>query len=118
MIPIVEWPSRSLMACKRAGSGQVAKPLANSVSYFPYPLKMWVNGHEWAKRRAAADGLAFTELANGFATCQDPVRLQAMCDWLNPAKIAGLLQLLDRLHPLPVHTRRRKPHVYRTDHRA
>ena len=20
-------------------------------AYFPYPLKVWVNGHEWAKRR-------------------------------------------------------------------
>ena len=37
-------------------------------SYFPYPLKMWVNGHEWAKRQATGEGLAFTELANGFAS--------------------------------------------------
>jgi hypothetical protein len=21
-------------------------------SYFPYPIKVWVNGHEWAKRQA------------------------------------------------------------------
>ena len=46
-------------------------------SYFPYPLKMWVNGHEWAKRQAAGEGLAFTELANGFASCEDSGRLQA-----------------------------------------
>jgi hypothetical protein len=28
-------------------------------SYFPYPVKVWTNGHEWAKRQAAAEGLAF-----------------------------------------------------------
>jgi hypothetical protein len=56
-------------------------------SYFPYPLKMWVNGHDWAKRQAAAKGLDFTELANGFASCQDPARLQAIADQLTPAKL-------------------------------
>src|SRR6266568_352282 len=56
-------------------------------SYFPYPLKVWVNGHEWAKRQASAQGLAFTELANGFATCDAPARLQAICDRLSPAKL-------------------------------
>ena len=52
-------------------------------SYFPYPLKMWVNGHEWAKRQATAEGLAFTELANGFATCEDetPSKLQAFFNY-------------------------------------
>src|SRR6266704_1729780 len=51
-------------------------------SYFPYPIKVWVNGHEWAKRQAAKQGVGFTELANGFATTDDPERLQAICDAL------------------------------------
>ena len=25
-------------------------------SYFPYPAKVWLNGHEWAKRQAAKAG--------------------------------------------------------------
>ena len=25
-------------------------------TYFPYPAKVWVNGHEWAKRQAATSG--------------------------------------------------------------
>jgi hypothetical protein len=53
-------------------------------SYFPYPVKIWLNGHEWAKCRATADGLSYTELANGFATCDDPAQLQDTCDWLGP----------------------------------
>src|SRR6266571_2523077 len=56
-------------------------------SYFPYPAKVWVNGHEWAKRQATREGLAFTELANGFASCDDPAALQAICDRLGPADI-------------------------------
>jgi hypothetical protein len=28
-------------------------------SYFPYPAKIWINGHEWAKRQAAIAGIAF-----------------------------------------------------------
>ena len=41
-------------------------------TYFPYPAKVWLNGHEWAKRQADRAGLAFTALANGFASCADP----------------------------------------------
>jgi len=43
-------------------------------AYFPYPAKIWVNGHEWAKRQALKAGIAFTELSNGFAACADPAR--------------------------------------------
>ena len=41
-------------------------------TYFPYPAKVWLNGHEWAKRQADQEGLAYTALANGFASCADP----------------------------------------------
>jgi hypothetical protein len=34
-------------------------------SYFPYPIKVWVNGHEWAKRQATQAGIEFTALSNG-----------------------------------------------------
>ena len=43
-------------------------------AYFPYPVKVWVNGHEWAKRQASQAGIGFTELSNGFATCDRPRR--------------------------------------------
>ena len=35
-------------------------------TYFPYPAKIWINGHEWAKRQAAQAGIGFSELSNGF----------------------------------------------------
>ena len=56
-------------------------------TYFPYPAKVWLNGHEWAKRQADQEGVAYQALANGFASCDDPVRLQAICDRLGPADI-------------------------------
>ena len=56
-------------------------------AYFPYPIKVWVNGHEWAKRQATQAGIGFTELSNGFAACTDPARLQAICDRLGPGTI-------------------------------
>ena len=37
-------------------------------TYCPWPMKIWVNGHEWAKQQARKIGLAFTELSNGFAS--------------------------------------------------
>src|SRR3954451_12617895 len=36
-------------------------------AYFPYPAKIWLNGHEWAKRQATQAGVGFTELSNGVA---------------------------------------------------
>ena len=54
-------------------------------AYFPYPVKVWLNGHEHSKRAAASAGLGFTELSNGFAACDDPAGLQGICDRLGPA---------------------------------
>jgi hypothetical protein len=69
-------------------------------AYFPYPAKIWVNGHEWAKRQAAQAGIAFTELSNGFATCDDPAALQEICDRLQPGTIEVFAQRW--LHRLPM----------------
>ena len=38
-------------------------------TYFPYPAKVWVNGHEWAKRQAEHAGVEYRALSNGFAAC-------------------------------------------------
>jgi hypothetical protein len=69
-------------------------------AYFPYPAKIWVNGHEWAKRQALKAGLGFTALSNGFASCDDPDGLQAICDRLQPGTIEVFAQRW--LHRLPM----------------
>jgi hypothetical protein len=60
-------------------------------SYFPYNARLCVNGHEWAKRQAEKEGIAFTALDNGFAAVEDPAGLQALCDELGPGQIQALL---------------------------
>lgn len=70
--------------------------------YFPYPIKVWVNGHEWAKRQAATAGIGFTELSNGFAACDEPARLQAICDTLGPDQIEEFFESWCARLPLPL----------------
>jgi hypothetical protein len=71
-------------------------------AYFPYPIKVWLNGHEWAKRQAARAGIEFTELSNGFATCADPAPLQAICDRLGPGTIGVFFERWMSRLPLPL----------------
>ena len=63
-------------------------------AYFPYPIKIWVNGHEWAKRQATRAGIGFTELSNGFAATPIPAALQAICDRLGPGTIQVFFRTL------------------------
>lgn len=71
-------------------------------AYFPYPMKVWFNGHEWAKRQASKAGIGFTELSNGFATCTDPAALQAICDRLGPGVITVFAERWWSILPLPL----------------
>ena len=71
-------------------------------SYFPYPVKAWVNGHEWAKRQAAAAGIGFTALSNGFASCADPAALQAICDRFGPGTVQVWFERWMAQIPLPL----------------
>jgi hypothetical protein len=70
-------------------------------SYFPYAMKVCLNGHEWVKRQLAKEGIAFTALDNGILWCENPVRLQELCHSLDQAKIAAVVgKWLERLpHP-------------------
>jgi hypothetical protein len=71
-------------------------------TYCPWPVKIWVNGHEWAKQQARKIGLRFTELSNGFASCDDPALLQRICDVLQPGTIEVFFQRWLHRLPLPL----------------
>jgi len=71
-------------------------------TYFPYPVKAWVNGHEWAKRQALAAGIGFTALSNGFASCDDPARLQQICDRFGPGTVQVWFERWMARIPLPL----------------
>ncbi len=70
-------------------------------TYFPYPSRVWVNGHEWAKRQAARAHIGFSELANGFASCDDPSALQVICDRFGPADVQAFFDRWTEVIPTP-----------------
>ena len=78
-------------------------------SYFPFNAKLCLNGHEYAKRQLAQEGIAFEALDNGVLRCAAPARLQKICDGLSAEKIDGFLRkwehtraglVLSDLHPM------------------
>jgi hypothetical protein len=71
-------------------------------TYCPWPVKIWVNGHEWAKQQARKLGVRFTELSNGFASCDDPALLQRICDRLQAGTIEVFFQRWMHRLPLPL----------------
>ena len=70
-------------------------------TYFPYPAKVWVNGHEWAKRQLDHAGIGYTALANGFATCDDPAALAEVCDRFGPGDVQGFFDRWITAIPTP-----------------
>jgi hypothetical protein len=70
-------------------------------SYFPYTAKLCINGHEYAKQQLAKKNIGFEALDNGVLSCDDPKRLQAICDGLSAEKIDALLRKWLRLLPHP-----------------
>jgi hypothetical protein len=53
-------------------------------------------------RQLARAGIGFTELSNGFASCQDPQALQAVCDRLGPGAITVFFERWMSRIPLPL----------------
>jgi hypothetical protein len=77
-------------------------------SYFPYNAKLCLNGHEYVKRQLGQQGITYQALDNGILSCEDPQRLQALCDGLSAAKITALLGKWLRLLPHPFSARDRQ----------
>ena len=59
-------------------------------SYFPYTGKLCINGHEYVKRQLTKEGIEHTPLDNGIASCENPERLQQLCDEFDAQKIERL----------------------------
>ena len=83
-------------------------------TYFPYTARLCINGNEYAKRQAAKAGIGFTALDNGFAACDNPRRLQGICDRLSAEKIDAMLRKWLRRLPHPF-TRADRAAGYRYD---
>ena len=71
-------------------------------SYAPYPVKLCLNGHEWAKQQLRREGIGFESLDNGFLSCEEPEQLQSLCDRLGPADVQGFFDRWSRRLPWPL----------------
>jgi hypothetical protein len=71
-------------------------------SYLPYPVRLCLNGHEWAKQQLRRRGLAFESLDNGFRWCADPNRLQRICDRLGPDDVQRFFDRWQQRLPWPL----------------
>ena len=61
-------------------------------SFFPFNVKLCLNGHEYLKRQLAREGIAYEELDNGIFSCAKPQRMQELAAGLSAARIDGLLR--------------------------
>ena len=57
--------------------------------YAPFPVWIWLNGHEWAKRQLDKARIGYAALDNGFGSCADPGLLQRLCDRLGPGAVSA-----------------------------
>jgi len=56
-------------------------------AYAPWPVWLWLNGHDWAKRQCEKAGIGYEALDNGFRACENPGALQRICDRLGPGAV-------------------------------
>jgi len=82
-------------------------------AYAPYPVWVYLNGHEWAKRQAARAGIEFRALDNGFAACADAEALAAICASLNDADVLAFFERWMRVLPSPFTAAERERYRYR-----
>jgi len=71
-------------------------------SYFPYPMKICLNGNEYLKRQLAKAGIPFEALDNGVRSCADPARAQAIANGLDDRKIEALIAKWLKILPQPL----------------
>ena len=77
-------------------------------SYFPYPAKLCLNGHEWLKRQLTHRGIPFEPLDNGIRSSAEAGRVQRIADTLDAPKIDAVFRKWLR----------RLPHPFAPAHRA
>lgn len=77
-------------------------------SYFPYAVKVCLNGHEWLKRQLTQRGIPYEPLDNGIRSTVDAARVQRIANTLDAAKIDAVFRKWLR----------RLPHPFSAGHRA
>src|SRR5688572_3121072 len=57
--------------------------------YFPFNIRVWLNGHNWLAGRLRQENIAFEQRDNLFVACANPQRLQELADAFAPQDIQG-----------------------------
>jgi hypothetical protein len=71
-------------------------------TYAPFPIRVCLNGHEWAKRQLEKKRITYESLDNGFASCENPELLQKICDELGPSQIEAFFRKWVQRLPFPL----------------
>ena len=77
-------------------------------SYFPYAMKVCLNGHEWLKRQLTQRGIPYEPLDNGIRSSDAAARVQRIANTLDATKIDAVVRKWLR----------RLPHPFLAAHRA
>ena len=70
-------------------------------TYFPYAVKICLNGHEWLKRQLTQRGIAYEALDNGIRSTDEAARVQRIAQTLDAAKIDSVVRKWFRRLPHP-----------------
>jgi Sigma-70, region 4 len=68
-------------------------------AYAPFPIWLWLNGYEWAKRQLDRAGIDYEALDNGFRSCSNAAGLQKICGRLGPAAVQSFFARWSRRLP-------------------
>lgn len=82
-------------------------------AYAPFPVWVYLNGHEWAKQQAARTGVGFRSMDNGFRACEDEQALAAICGSLSHEHVFAFFDRWMGVLPSPFTTAERRRHPYR-----
>jgi len=70
-------------------------------SYFPYAMKVCLNGHEWLKRQLTQRDITYEPLDNGIRSSANAARVQRIADTLDAPKIDAVVRKWLRRLPHP-----------------
>ena len=82
-------------------------------AYAPYPVWVYLNGHEWSKRQAINAGIEFEPLDNGFRACDRAQPLAAICASLSEQDIFAYFDRWMPALPSPLTAAERGRYRYR-----
>lgn len=72
-----------------------------TTAYAPFSVWIYLNGNEWAKQRAAQEGIEFKPLDNGFAACEDQAALADICQRLSATEVWAFFERWQASLPSP-----------------